>query len=267
MEVWAVINLTPDSFVEESRIRTDEIVSRVKEYFQNGADVIDIGAESSRPFSLSISEGEEWERLKQPLFNLKENLEREVFENRISIDTRKPSTVSRVLNTGVGIINDISGASDESIVQMVSDHRASIVIMHSQGNPDTMQINPSYSDVVDDVLAYLEARSEKCIRAGIKKENIIWDFGIGFGKTLEHNISLLKNISRFRKSGFKLMVGVSRKSFIGKMVGIENIQERKDPTLIIHTLLALKGVDILRVHDVKSAVQVRTILSLLNENN
>ncbi len=254
------MNLTPDSFYPGSRIDAGNFVARALQYLKDGAGVLDIGAESSRPGSDPVSAEDEWNRLHGPLISLKDHLGPERFKQVVSIDTYKGETAQKALEMGVGIINDISGGADEELLKAVAGYEAQLVLMHSKGSPKTMQDNPQYEDVVEEVLGFLNERSEKALSAGVKKENIIWDYGIGFGKTLEHNLALLNAGERFRANGFRLLAGVSRKSFIGKLLAIDDVERRKDPTMIIHTYLALRGVDILRVHDVAETAMIRKIV-------
>lgn len=228
-----------------------------------GADVLDIGAESSRPFSDPISAEEEWSRLGEPLQLLKNELGAETFSKQVSIDTYKPETAAKVLDMGVSFINDIGGGRENKMLQLVASYEASIVLMHALGPPKTMQENPSYADVTAEVLQFLEEATRRALSAGISDDKIIWDYGIGFGKRLEDNLTLLKESRRFRQNGRKLMAGISKKSFIGAMLGLEDIEARKDPTLILHTYLALQGVDILRVHDIQETEYIRQILHFL----
>ena len=258
LKIWAVLNLTPDSFFPTSRANSENFVKRSLDALDSGAAILDVGAESSRPSAVEISNEEEWNRL-HPLLNLKKEIGDQKFSECVSVDTYKPEIAEKALEIGVKIINDIRGGESDELVNSVAKHNAKIVLMHAKGRPQNMQNNPSYIDVVNEVLTFLKQRTEKCIKAGIPPQNIIWDPGIGFGKTLEHNMDLLKNISSFITEPYKLMIGVSRKSFIAKLLGIDDINKRLGPTIAVHTYLALQGVDILRVHDVESAVHVKKI--------
>lgn len=258
--VWAVLNLTPDSFYTGSRVKSDEFVEKCIKCLNEGADVLDIGAESTRPFSNSISAEEEWTRLNQPLCDLKLSIGESEFFKRISIDTYKHETANKVLEMGVGCINDIRGGENVQLLKTVSEYNARIVLMHSKGSPKEMQIEPKYNDVVHEVLDFLKSRTDLALQQGILKTNIIWDCGIGFGKTLDHNLQLINNVETFNKDGFALMYAISRKSFIDKLLDIPQVELRRDPTMIIHTILAMHQVDILRVHDVAETVMIRNIL-------
>ena len=259
MEVWGVLNLSPDSFLPSSRVHIENIVERAEEFLEKGAKKLDIGAESTRPFSSPLTPEEELRRLEPAL----EKLLKKIPHSYISVDTYKPLVAKKVLSMGISTINDISGGRNPQMLSTVASYQASFVIMHMQTFPFIMQINPVYEDIVEEVLSYLRTYTEKAIEAGIPKEKIIWDYGIGFGKTTQENIELLKNTSIFLKDGFPLMVGVSRKSFIGRLLGIPDPEKRKIPTLALHAYLMEKGVSILRVHDVEETVQIQRMLAWL----
>ncbi len=264
-QIWAVLNLTPDSFYQGSIVSKEDFLHRASQFLEMGADVLDIGAESSRPFSKPISWEEEWNRLYAPLNDLKKILGKDDFFNKVSVDTYKPEITKKCLQMGVGIINDISGLKNNKMLDLISDFSARVVIMHSKGTPKNMQINPIYTDVVSEVLEFLHDRSKNAIQKGVLAKNIIWDYGIGFGKTVEHNLELLKNSYKFKRDGYSLMAGISRKSFIGKILGLTDTDQRGPASLILNTYLVLKQwVDILRVHDVKEIVQMRTLLKELD---
>jgi len=262
-KIWAIINLTPDSFFPQSRVESAQFVERCVECLSQGADILDIGAESSRPFSDNISEAEEWNRLNTPLNDLKKEIGANEFSRRISIDTYKPQTAQKVLELGVRYINDIRGGENPDLLRLVAAFEANIVLMHSQGNPKEMQINPVYGNVVQEVESFLKLRSQLALELGIRQKNIIWDTGIGFGKNLDHNLQLIKNASEFKKSGYPLLYGISRKSFIDKLLNIPQVELRGNASLVIHTFLALQNVDILRVHDVPETVMIRKIINQL----
>jgi len=262
-KIWAVLNLTPDSFYPESRVTHKDFVNRCVECLSQGADVLDIGAESTRPFSQALGFREEWDRLEAPLTDLRLEIGQSEFSKRVSIDTYKAETAQKVLELGVGFINDVSGGKSSELLKLTAQYDAGIVLMHSRGEPADMQVNPQYTDVGIEILEFLRMQSEKAIHCGVAKNKIIWDVGIGFGKLLEHNLQLLKNTDIFRSDGFPLMVGISRKSFIDKLLNIPSAEQRRDPTIIINTYLALHQVDILRVHDIKDADLIRKIIQHL----
>jgi len=263
MQIWSIFNITPDSFYAKSRYDAKTLIHIASNALRDGADVLDVGAESSRPFSEPVSAQEEWDRLEEPLYLLKKKLSTKEFSTQISIDTYKSEIAEKVLQMGVRIINDISAGSQENMFDLLAQYNAKVVLMHSLTTPDKMQIDPQYDDVVKEVFSFLEKRTELAMKAGIKEENIIWDFGIGFGKKVEHNLLLLKNIAQFKSAKFKLMAGVSRKSFLGKILNLEAPEDRNIATVIMHTYLALHNIDILRVHDTNEALQVKNLLSAI----
>ncbi len=262
MQIWGIINLTPDSFYAPSRSNFAELSQRLKNALYSGVDVMDLGAESSRPFSQPVSEEEEWDRLYPALITARNLLGADDFARRISVDSYKTTTIEKSLEMGVRIFNHIKGG-DKDVFKMVADHNASIVIMHTLSAPATMQTDPHYEDAVTEIYSYLEHRSMEAKDAGIPGENIIWDFGVGFGKTMQHNLYLLKNIPFFKRSGFKLMVGLSRKSFMGKLLGLDSPEDRLVPTAIFHSLVAsaMGDEDILRVHDFIEGIQLKKIMN------
>ncbi len=265
-EVWGILNLTPDSFYAGSRVDAFSAVAQCRQMLSEGADVIDIGAESTRPGSASVSAEEEWERLKPALEQISLQCP-EVLNRKISVDTRHAATARKAFDFGISIINDVSAGSDAAMFDAVAGAGARIVLMHSKGTPADMQISPSYSDVVAEVYSFLLKRTENAVEKGIKKDNIIWDYGIGFGKTDQHNRDLLASSHFFASQGFQLMAGVSRKSFLGRVLNQPQPEERKFSTHAMHMYLALQGVQILRVHDVKEAVEIRSLLAYLRSGS
>jgi dihydropteroate synthase len=214
---------------------------------KEGADIIDIGAVSSRPNAPIVSEREEMSRLKDILDTIKEEklCEKALF----SIDSYTPKVVEYALKSGFSIINDITGASDDELIKLAMNYNAKICIMHMKGTPQTMQHAPTYDDVMVEVSDFFEERILKCESFGLKRENIILDVGIGFGKSLEHNITLIKNMAHFRKFGCEILAGASRKSIIDKIVS-SKIEERLAGSLAIHLKALENGASILRCHDV-----------------
>lgn len=264
-EIWGILNLTPDSFYSESKISSNDILNRANEMLAQGADVLDIGAESSRPYAKKISWQEEWQRLEQPLKILSKAWGKKKFAKRVSIDSYKLPVVKKVLGLGVRIINDINGGSNKKILKEVAKVNGKIVIMHKVGDPQSMQENPSYDNVVLEVAEYLHRQAKLAQKVGIKKKNILIDPGIGFGKTLLHNITLLNSVNKLKKSSVKLLLGISRKSFIGEILEEPNPEARLLATQSLHTILAYNGVDILRVHDVAPANEIRLILKTMRK--
>lgn len=259
-EIWAVINLTPDSFYAPSRIQADEITQIANKFLAEGADKLDIGAESSRPGSEPVSAQEEWARLEKALLELKKKWGKTFLQEKVSVDTYKAEVAQNALQLGVGCINDIQGGQDPDMFSVIARYGAEFVIMHMKGKPKTMQDNPTYGNVVEEVLEFLKTQSQKAIAAGISREKIIWDYGIGFGKTVEHNLKLLAHTELFLQHGYRLLVGISRKSFLGKLLDVPRPEDRKEASLVLQTYLALKNVSILRTHDVKACHEMRLLL-------
>lgn len=263
-KIWAILNLTPDSFFAGSRTGPEEFIRRALSYLEMGADVLDVGAESTRPYSDPVSAEEEWGRLEKPLLALKQALGPLRFRTAVSIDTYKGEIAEKALEMGAGTINDVGAGGDPRLLKAVAQHGAKLVLMHSAGPPKTMQDDPKYQDVTREAVAFLNRRTASAVEAGVEPQNIIWDPGIGFGKTLDHNLTLIKNIGALKQGKYPLMYGVSRKSFLGKLLDIDDVEGRKDPTIVVHTYLALREVDILRVHDIAETVMIRKIIAAID---
>ncbi len=246
-----ILNITPDSFSDGGEyFDSNKAYERVLNLINKGADIIDIGAESSRPGSDPVDEKEEWRRLEPLLKNICNKLEKP-----ISLDTYKSSVAEKALELGVEIINDISGLNDPKMAHVIAKHKAYVVIMHMKGTPKTMQDNPSYIDVVVEVKKDLEKSIKIALDAGIEKNKIILDPGIGFGKRFEDNLALLNRLEDLRVLGYPILVGASRKRFIGEILDAQ-VEERLEGSLAVATIASIKGADILRVHDVEETVKV-----------
>ncbi|MDR1554614.1 MAG: dihydropteroate synthase [Campylobacteraceae bacterium] len=257
-KIMGILNITKDSFFEDSRINVLEAKDRIEKMLQDGADMIDIGALSSRPGSEAISEEEELKRVRGVLDIVKKNrfYEKAVF----SLDSYSPLTLDYALNCGFRVINDITGLSDDNVCIVAKKHKAHVCIMHMRGNPQNMQTDPFYEDVLKDVDEFFNERVEKAKSFGIN--DIILDVGIGFGKNLEHNIALIKNHSSFLHFGYPLLVGASRKSMIDK-ISPSPIEQRLPGTLAIHIEAVRNGASIIRCHDVKEHVQAIRVFEAL----
>ena len=250
--VMGVLNVTPDSFSDGGKfLDKDKAIKRGLQMVHEGARIIDIGGESTRPGAESVSVAEQIKRTVPVI----EGLVKEI-KVPVSIDSKDFEVVKAALDAGAGMVNDISALADERIGKLAAEKAVPIVLMHMQGSPATMQAEPKYDDVVGEVLEFLLDRGRKAEGFGISKENIFIDPGIGFGKTLEHNLELLRNIDKFVGSGYKVLVGTSRKSFIGKITGEENPEDRIFGTAATVTLCVAAGVSIVRVHDVNEMVDV-----------
>ena len=257
-----IINLSPDSFYEESRCKTDEQALKTAERMvAEGADILDIGAESSRPGSVPISEQEEIDRILPVLEKLVKTI-----NLPISIDTYKPGVAREVLRAGASIINDITGLQrSEEMAHIISRFDAGVILMHMQGMPDIMQEQPRYEDVVTEVFDYLEQSIKVAELAGINPEKIAIDPGIGFGKTDTHNLRILKNINRLKDLSKPILLGVSRKSLIGNILNVP-VKERLEGSLAATVLALTQGVSIIRTHDVKATRRVvRVVEAIMKE--
>ena len=243
-----IINLSPDSFYEASHCESlDHILNTAETMISQGADILDIGAESSRPGSSSIAEHDEIKRLLPVVKRLSKEL-----DVPISVDTYKPAVAHEVLQAGASIINDITGLQRfPEMAQTVAKHQAGMVLMHMKGSPKTMQDNPQYEDVLTDIMQYLKKGITCAVSAGIKSENIAIDPGIGFGKNDLHNLQILKNLSRLKELGQSILLGVSRKSLIGNVLDLP-VDQRLEGSLAAAVFGVTQGASIIRTHDVKA---------------
>jgi dihydropteroate synthase len=250
--IMGILNITPDSFYPGSRYPdTGKAIEKALEIVEQGADIIDIGGESSRPGSEQITVEEELARV-IPVT--------EAFSSKsavpVSIDTCRSVVARCAVEKGACIVNDISALRfDSDMADVISSSGASVILMHMQGAPKTMQDNPQYENVVEDILAFLKERIRFAVSCGIPKERIIVDPGIGFGKNLEHNLAILRDVDRFHETGCAVLVGASRKGMIGKITGAP-VEDRLWGTAAIVAHCVIKGVEIHRVHDVGSMRQV-----------
>lgn len=244
--VMGILNVTPDSFSDGGRSFVHEsAIANAAALIEEGADILDIGGESSRPGASIVALDEELRRVIPVIESISETHPQVL----ISIDTSKAEVAKRAIGAGASIINDIGGLRDLEMRRVAADSGVAVVVMHMAGNPQTMQDNPSYHDVVEEVYVYLARQVELAIREGIAAEKIAIDPGIGFGKTHGHNLDLLRGISRFATLGFPVLVGTSRKGFLGKLTG-RSIEQRATASVISSLSAAIQGASILRVHDV-----------------
>ncbi len=256
--VMGILNVTPDSFSDGGKYHDFErAVERGKQMVKEGADIIDIGGESSRPGSRRVSAAEEMERIIPVIEALRE--ETDVI---ISVDTYKPEVAERAIDAGADMINDIYGLRKEGMSELIAEHGVGVVIMHMQGDPENMQENPSYGDVVGEVIEFLRKQTEIAVKAGIERKSIVIDPGIGFGKTVEHNLQIMKEVGAFRSLGYPVLIGASRKSFIGKTLDLP-VEERLEASVAMASLAAAKGASIIRAHDVRETVRaVKMIMAV-----
>jgi len=248
--IMGILNVTPDSFSDGGQFNNiDAAVNHGKLMIDEGADIIDIGGESTRPGSERVSVEEQIERVVHITKAISETIPEQV---KISIDTTRSKVAEAALNAGACIVNDVSGGNDDpEIISLCSDRGCPYVIMHMQGSPETMQDNPTYDDVVSDIKMFLETRVNDCINAGIDEKNISIDPGIGFGKTRDHNLMLLNNLSAFIDTGYPVLLGTSRKRFMGTICTVNSADELIGATTATTALGVQTGVKMFRVHDVK----------------
>ena len=259
--VMGILNVTPDSFSDGGRyLNIEQAIEHGQRLAEDGADFIDVGGESTRPGSESVSIEEEIRRVIPVIESLAQKI-----GVPISIDTYKSDVAEAALQVGATIVNDISAMTfDVNMSSIVAKHQASVVLMHIKGTPKTMQMNPSYKNVTEDVKQFLREQVEKAIKANIKQ--IIIDPGIGFGKKFEHNIKLLRELKMFTSLGHPLLVGVSRKSFLGTILDLPP-NERMEGTTAAVTASILNGANIIRVHDVKEMKRVAMVSDALKSIN
>jgi dihydropteroate synthase len=249
-DIMGIVNVTPDSFSDGGHFLDPETaIAHGLQLLKEGASILDIGGESTRPGAEEISTAEEIRRVIPVITELRKHTD------RISIDSYRPATLEAALSAGATMINDITALTDPDNLSIAAAAQVPVCLMHMQGTPKTMQASPAYHDVVADIFEYLRNRIEVCLTAGIKQNNIIVDVGIGFGKTLEHNITLLKNLERFHDLNVKLLLGVSRKSFIGKICPEAGTDQRLPGSLAGALRGYEAGAQIVRVHDVAATRQ------------
>jgi dihydropteroate synthase len=255
VHVMGILNVTPDSFSDGGQfLEPQKALERARQIEAEGADFIDVGGQSTRPGSEEISAEEEMKRV-IPVIQL---ISKEI-KIPISIDTYHSQTAEAALENGAMIVNDISGFNfDDNMTSVIAKYKATAIAMHIRGRPKDMQLNPVYEDLLGEVISYFEKIVWRANVAGIKQ--IIIDPGIGFGKTTEHNLLLIKHIGELKRLDTPLMIGVSRKSFIGRILDSENPLDRLEGTITLNTIAALNGANIIRVHDVKAGVRTARII-------
>jgi dihydropteroate synthase len=260
LQIMGVLNTTPDSFSDGGKFDTlDKAVAQARQMIASGADILDIGGESTRPGSQAVDEQQEIART-IPLITAI----RQFSAIPISIDTNKSAVMRAAVDAGADIINSIWALRLGDSLQVAAELDVPVCLMHMQGTPDTMQQNPSYQNVVAEVLEFLQARIDAAVTAGIAAHNIIVDPGFGFGKTLEHNLLLLRSLSEFRKLGVQVLVGMSRKGMIGAILG-KPADQRLYGSLSVAVIAAMQGADIVRVHDVAETAEALAIVRALGQ--
>lgn len=251
-----ILNVTPDSFSDGGQFtQIEQAITQVDNMISQGASIIDIGGESTRPGASEVSEGDEIDRVIPLLKAIKER-----FDVLVSIDTSKARVMQEVISYGADIINDVRALQNEGCLAAVAQSNIPVCLMHMQGLPRTMQENPHYDDVIDDIISFFKQRIQVCQQAGIDKERLILDPGFGFGKTLEQNYQLLANLNKFHVLGLPILSGTSRKSMIGNLLHRE-VNHRLAGSLATAMLAAQQGAKIIRVHDVEETADTLKILS------
>ena len=246
--IMGVLNVTPDSFSDGGEFfDTNKAVEQGKRMAEEGAQILDVGGESTRPGAEGVSVDEELTRVIPVIAELRQRVR--AF---ISIDTSKAAVARAALDAGASIVNDVTGGrGDPEMFALAAERKAALIIMHMQGTPRTMQAAPRYDDVVGEVANFFRQQYERALECGVDATAIAFDPGIGFGKTVEHNLTLLAHLERLRIQSRPLVVGVSRKSSLGKMIGSNAMEDRLAPTIAFTALLRERGANVLRVHDVK----------------
>ena len=243
--VMGVLNVTPDSFSDGGQYNSATVAyDRAMEMIAQGASIIDIGGESTRPGAAIVSLDEELDRVIPVIERLRAS-----SDIALSIDTSKPAVMLAAKDAGASLINDVCALTQADALQVAAQTGLPICLMHMQGSPQTMQDRPSYESVVDEVMAYLQSRRDACLAAGICEERLIIDPGFGFGKTLQHNLQLFAHLPRFHALGLPILIGVSRKSMFGQLLGRE-VEQRLAGSIAMAAMAVEKGVAIIRTHDV-----------------
>lgn len=258
--VMGILNLTPDSFYDGGKFDSEKsILMQVEKMLNEGADIIDIGAVSTRPGSMKISQKEEFKRLSSVIKTIKKHFS----SVNISIDTFHSGIAEKMIKEGADIINDISGGTfDTKMFDIIAKYNTPYILMHIKGTPENMQNNPQYNNVVNEINDFFKLQLSIVKRIKGNTQNIILDPGFGFGKTLEHNYRILNNLNEFKNHGLPVLAGLSRKSMINKVLNTKP-SDALNGTCVLNTIALLNGANILRVHDVKEAVEAVKLVSML----
>ena len=258
--VMGIVNVTPDSFSDGGKFNTtDKAVAHGMELVEQGADILDIGGESTRPGATPVPLAEELNRVIPVIKALAQ------AGVPLSIDTYKPEVMRAAIDAGADIVNDVCALQENGALEIVAASQVGVCLMHMQGRPQTMQVDPQYQEVVKEVADFLAARLKAAEQAGIARERIVLDPGFGFGKRTEHNLTLLNHLSSLQLSGLPLLIGLSRKSVLGQVVGL-SIDERIHASIAASVVSVMKGANIVRVHDVKPTVDALNIVSAVMKN-
>ncbi len=256
-KVMGILNVTPDSFSDGGDfVAPDNAVVHAQQMLQDGADIIDIGGESTRPGAEGVSEQQELDRVIPVIEAIKQRL-----SIIVSIDTNKPVVMREAVAAGAGLINDVMALQAPGAIETAQSLRVPVCLMHMQGEPRTMQQHPEYADVVTDVMHFFERRIDACVAGGIPRDRLLLDPGFGFGKTLKHNLALSRRLGEFNRLGLPLLVGISRKSMIGAILNNAPVDERLYGSLAAAVLALEQGAAIIRVHDVKPTVDAVKVVN------
>lgn len=261
MKIMGILNTTPDSFYEMSRLETtDSALSKAMQMIEEGADILDIGGESTRPNSDPVSQEEEINRV-IPLIEKIRKINKDIL---ISVDTYRAKTAEEAIKSGADIINDISAMTfDENMAGVVAKYNVPVILMHIKGTPKDMQKNPAYDDVVSEVMLFLRDRIDYAVSRGISRDKIILDPGIGFGKGFEHNMELIRRVDELHKLECPVLLAVSRKSSIGTATGNLPSSERLEGTIAVSCYASLRDIEMVRVHDVKENKRAVMMIEVL----
>ncbi|NQY73872.1 MAG: dihydropteroate synthase [Candidatus Margulisbacteria bacterium] len=256
--IMGVVNITPDSFSDGGRfLKLDDTLIQIEKLVKEGADIIDMGAQSSRPGSERITDEQEMKRLRPLLTQYKKH-----FSKPLSLDTYHASVAEFGLSNGVDLINDISALTfDQNMPTVLAKYQKPVVLMHMKGTPENMQVNPNYKNVIQEVKDGLKAAVDRASNVGIK--NLILDPGIGFGKRLQDNLKLIKYANELQSLGYPILMGTSKKSFIGEITG-DSVDNRSVGTLVSHVMAVMSGVQFIRVHDVGDHLKAMQVMSAVN---
>jgi dihydropteroate synthase len=261
VQVMGILNVTPDSFSDGGQFHVrDAALRHVEQMLAEGADIIDVGGESTRPGAQAVSTTEELERVVPIIAAIRER-----FDVAVSVDTSKPEVMLAAVAAGADLINDVRALQEPGALEACAGLSVPICLMHMQGQPRTMQHSPQYTDVVQDVYRFFEERIAACGQAGIVRSRLIIDPGFGFGKTLPHNLDLLRRLDAFSALGLPILVGISRKSMIGALLGNVEVDGRLHGSVAAAVAAAMHGARIIRVHDVKATVDAMKIVQAVLE--
>ena len=257
--VMGILNVTPDSFSDGGKFsQLDDALYQVERMVAEGADFIDVGGESTRPGAAEVTVEDELQRVVPVIEAITQR-----FDTVVSIDTSKAQVMKEAVHAGAGLINDVRALREEGALEIASNLNVPVCLMHMQGQPRTMQAAPQYNDVVEEVKKFLQQRMHACLEAGISHDQILLDPGFGFGKSLAHNYQLLNQLEKLHQLDVPLLVGLSRKSMLGKLLERET-DDRLAGSIAGATICAMKGAQIIRVHDVKETVDAVKVVSALN---